>query len=152
MKAGRTFALNRKARFEYDILETLEAGLVLQGTEIRAIREGKANIADAYAKPDGGELWLVNAHIGQYSAGGAVNHDPKQPRKLLLHKYEISRLASQVEEKRLTIVPLRLYLKRHRAKVELGLARGRRQYDKRRAIIERDRDREARQAVRRATV
>jgi SsrA-binding protein len=150
MMAGRTFALNRKARFEYDILETYEAGLVLEGTEIKAIREGRANIADAYARPDGGELWLVNAHIGQYSAGGPVNHDPRQPRKLLLHKDEIARLASQVEAKRLTIVPLRLYLKRHRAKIELGLARGRRQYDKRRAIIERDRDREARQAVRRA--
>ena len=81
MTAGKTFALNRKARFEYDILETHEAGLVLEGTEIKAIREGRANIADAYARPDGGELWLVNAHIGQYSAGGSVNHDPKQPRE-----------------------------------------------------------------------
>ena len=150
MTAGKTFAFNRKARFEYDILETHEAGLVLEGTEIKAIREGRANITDAYARPDGGELWLVNAHIGQYSAGGSVNHDPKQPRKLLLHKDEITKLASQVEAKQLTIVPLRLYLKRHRAKIELGLARGRRQYDKRRAIIERERDREARQAVRRA--
>lgn len=149
MKNSKTFALNRKARFDYDILETYEAGLVLEGTEIKAIREGRANITDAYAKPEDGELWLVNAHIGQYSAGGENNHDPRQPRKLLLHKHEISRLTSQIEEKRLTVVPLRLYLKRHRAKLELGLARGRRQYDKRRAIIEKEREREARDAVRR---
>ena len=149
MTSGRTLALNRKARFEYDILETIEAGIALLGTEIKAIREGRANIGDAYASPADGELWLMNAHIAQYSAGGVNHHDPERPRKLLLHKDEISKLSSQVAEKRLTIVPLRLYLRRHRAKVELGLARGRRQYDKRRVIIEKEREREAQEAIRR---
>jgi SsrA-binding protein len=145
----KTVAVNRKARFEYDILDTFEAGLVLAGTEIKAIREGRANIGDAFAKPESGELWLVNAHIAHYSAGGVNNHDPDRPRKLLLHRDQIAWLTRQVNEKGLTIVPLMLYLKRHRAKVELGLARGRRRYDKRRAIIERQREREAQEAVRR---
>ena len=149
MADGRTFAVNRKARFEYDILESVEAGLVLLGTEIKAIREGRANLSDAYARPEDGELWLVNLHISQYSSAGVDSHDPKRPRKLLLHKEQISRLSRQVAEKRLTLVPLRLYLKRHRAKIELGLARGRRQYDKRRALIEKEREREAREAVNR---
>ena len=149
MTGGRTLAVNRKARFEYEILDTTEAGLVLLGTEIKAIREGRANIGDAFAKPEGGELWLHNAHIGQYSAGGVNNHDPTRPRKLLLHKDQIWRLSRQVAERGLTIVPLRLYLKRHRAKVELGVARGRRLYDKRRVIIERQRELEARQAIKR---
>ena len=147
--AGRTFALNRKARFEYDILETHEAGLVLEGTEIKAIREGRANIADAYARPERGEMWLVNAHIGQYSAGGSVNHDPKQPRKLLLHKDQAANLIGSVTQKGLSIVPLRLYIRNHVAKVELGLVRGKRQYDKRRSIIDRDREREAQRSLKR---
>ena len=146
---GRSVAVNRRARFQYDILDRVEAGLVLLGTEIKAIREGRANLSDAYARPEGGELWLVNAHISQYSAGGVNNHDPKRPRKLLLHRDEIERLSSQVLEKQLTLVPLRMYLKRHRAKVELGLGRGRKSHDKRRAIIEREREREAREAIRR---
>jgi SsrA-binding protein len=146
---GKSVAVNRKARFEYDILDRVEAGLVLLGTEIKAIREGHANLSDAYARPEDGELWLVNAHISQYSAGGVNSHDPKRPRKLLLHKEQIKRLSSEVLERRLTVVPLRLYLKRHRAKVELGLARGRKRHDKRRALIEKEREREAREAVRR---
>ena len=149
MKNDRTFAVNRKARFEYEILDTVEAGVVLVGTEIKAIREGRANLADAYGRPEEGELWLVNAHIAQYSAGGPNNHDPTRPRKLLLHKEQIKRLSKQVTEKGLTIVPLRLYLRRHRAKVQLALARGRRQYDKRQAIIEREREREAQEAIKR---
>ena len=144
---GKTFAANRRARFDYEILETVEAGLVLKGTEIKAMREGRASIAEAYAKPEDGELWLMNSHVAQYSAGNVHNHDPLRPRKLLLHRDEIRRLSRQVAERGLTIVPLRLYLKRHVAKVELGLARGRRRYDKRRALVERYREREAREAV-----
>ena len=147
MKTGRTIAVNRKARFNYEILESVEAGLVLEGTEIKSIREGRANLGDAYARPEDGELWLVNAHIAEYSHGNTNNHDPMRPRKLLLHKDEVRRLSREVSEKGLTIVPLKLYFKGHIAKVELGLARGRRQYDKRRVIIERYREREAREAV-----
>ncbi len=147
MTSGRTIATNRKARHDYEILDTVEAGLVLKGTEIKAIREGKVNLSDAYAKPENGELWLVNAHISMYSSGGLVNHDPTRPRKLLLHREQIVRLSRQVTEKGLTIVPLKLYLRRHVAKVELGLAKGRRQYDKRRVLIDRYREREAREAL-----
>ena len=142
-------ATNRRARFNYDILETVEAGLVLKGTEIKAIREGHVNLGDSYAKPDNGELWLVNAHIAQYTAGAGNNHEPTRPRKLLLHKGELHRLSRQVAERGLTLVPLRLYIKRHFAKVELGLAKGRKNYDKRRAIIDREREREAQEAIRR---
>ena len=149
MSGYKTFSVNRKARYEYEILDTVEAGLVLLGTEIKAIREGRANLSDAFAKPEHGELWLFNFHIAHYSAGGIHNHEPKRPRKLLLHKDQIVRLCRQVDERGLTIVPLRLYLKRHRAKVELAVARGRKRHDKRRAIIERDRVREAQEAVKR---
>ena len=147
MTKSKTVAANRKARYNYEILDTFEAGLVLTGTEIKAIREGRANLSGAYARAEGGELWLVNAHIAQYSAGNLNNHDPTRPRKLLLHKGEIVRLTRQVAERGLTLVPLRLYLTRHVAKLELGLARGRRRHDKRQAIIERYREREAQQAV-----
>jgi len=149
MSGIKSLAINRKARYEYEILQRVEAGLVLLGTEIKAMREGRANLSEAYAKPEGGELWLVNAHIAPYSAGGIYNHEPTRPRKLLLHKEQIIRLSSQVAEKGFTLVPLRLYLKGHVAKIELGVAKGRRQYDKRRAIIDRTREREAQQAVRR---
>ena len=149
MTQGRTIAVNRKARFNYEILETVEAGLVLKGTEIKSIRLGRADLSDAYAKPENGELWLVSAHIAAYSSGGVNNHDPKSPRKLLLHKDQIRRLSKQVVERGLTIVPLKLYLKRHFAKVELGLAKGRRKYDKRRALIDKYREREAREAIKR---
>jgi SsrA-binding protein len=145
----RTITVNRKARFDYEVLDSLEAGLVLRGTEIKAIREGRMNLSDAYAKPEGGELWLHNVHIGQYSAGSMNNHDPRRPRKLLLHKVEITRLSKQVNEKGLTLVPLKVYLTRHVAKVELGVARGRRQYDKRRAMIDKEREREARDGMHR---
>ena len=147
MTSGRTVTVNRKARHDYEILDTVEAGLVLQGTEIKAIREGHANLSDAYAKPENGELWLVNAHIAQYSSGNVANHEPTRPRKLLLHRDQIVRMSRQVGERGLTIIPLRLYLRRHVAKVELGLAKGRRQHDKRRALIEKYREREAREAL-----
>ncbi len=142
-------ALNRRARYDYEILSTCEAGLVLTGTEIKAIRAGNANLSDAYAQPKDGEMWLRNAHIAAYAAADRDNHDPTRPRKLLLHRSEIRELSREVSAKGLTLVPLRLYLSRGRAKVELGLARGRRRYDKRRAIIDRERRREAEAAVRR---
>jgi len=147
MNKGGTFAANRKARFDYEILDTVEAGLVLVGSEIKAIREGRANISEAFARPEGGELWLMNAHIARYSASGEESYDPTRPRKLLLHRDQIRRWSREVAEKGLTLVPLRLYLKGHLAKLELALARGKRRYDKRRTIIERDREREARAAV-----
>lgn len=148
-KQSGAIVTNRRARRNYDVMDTVEAGLVLTGTEIKAIREGRVNLSDAYGKPENGELWLVNAHIAQYSAGSRNNHDPTRPRKLLLHKDEIARLSRQVSERGLTLVPMRLYIRRHRAKVELGIARGRKLYDKRRAIIEREREREAQQALKR---
>ena len=147
MTQGRTIAVNRKARFNYEILERIEAGLVLTGSEIKAIRAGRVSLQQAYARPEGGELWLVDAHIASYSAGSAADQDPARPRKLLLHKDEIVHLTRQVAEKGLTLVPLRLYIKRHVAKLELGVARGRKQYDKRRVIIDREREREARAAM-----
>ena len=147
MSQYRTIATNRKARHEYDILDRFEAGIVLTGTEIKALRANRANIGDAYAKPEGGELWLHNLHISQYDAGNSANHDPTRPRKLLLHKMEIRRLSRDVSEKGFTLVPLRVYLKRHLAKVELALAKGRRRHDKRRVIIDRYREQEAREAI-----
>ena len=147
MSVGKTMATNRRARFDFEILETVEAGLVLTGTEIKAIREGRANISEGFARPQSDEIWLFNAHISPYSSASGENHEPTRPRKLLLHKEQIISLSKQVAEKGLSIVPLRLYLRRHLAKVELGLARGRRRYDKRRAIIDREREREARSAV-----
>ena len=148
--AVRTVSTNRRARFDYEVLDTVEAGVVLTGTEIKSIREGRANLAHAYARPEDGEMWLLGAHIAEYSHSGAGDsHDPARPRKLLLHREQIRRMTKQVAERGLTIVPLRLYLKRHLAKVELGLARGRRRYDKRRAIRDREREREAREATRR---
>ena len=149
MKDGRTFAINRRARYDYEILDSIEAGLSLLGTEIKAMREGRATIAEAFGKVEKGQMWLMNAHISPYSAAGPESHDPTRPRKLLLHKEQIARLSKQVDERGLTLIPLRLYLKGHRAKVEMALAKGRRRYDKRRAIIDRDREKEARQAIRR---
>ncbi len=149
IKKSGTVVTNRRARRNYDVLDTIEAGLVLTGTEIKAIREGRVNLSDAYGKPEDGELWLVNMHIAQYSAGSDNNHDPTRPRKLLLHKDEIIRLSRQVSERGLTLVPMRLYFRRHRAKLELGVARGRKLYDKRRAMVEREREREAQRALRR---
>ncbi|MCH7653922.1 MAG: SsrA-binding protein SmpB [Chloroflexi bacterium] len=149
MSEDRTITVNRRARYDYEVMESVEAGLVLTGTEIKAIREGRVSLSDSYGKPENGEMWLVNLHIAQYSAGSGENHDPTRRRKLLLRKDQITRLTKMVSERGLTLVPLRLYIKKHYAKVELGLGRGRKRYDKRRAIVERDREREARQAVRR---
>ena len=148
-KGDRSIALNRRALYNYEILERHEAGLVLTGSEIKSVRAGRVDLSDGYARPENGELWLVNAHIASYSQGGIYNHDPLRPRKLLLHKDQIAGLAAGVGRKGLTIVPLRLYIKGHVAKVELGLARGRRQYDKRKVIAQRDADREMERAMRR---
>lgn len=147
---NRTIAVNRQARFNYEILDQYEAGLALTGTEIKSVRAGRVDLREAYARPQSGELWLLNAHIAQYDAGSIYNHDPRRPRKLLLHREEIRKLSDEVAQKGLTLVALRLYIKNHVAKMEVGLARGKRQYDKRRAIRDRELDLAARQAMRAA--
>jgi SsrA-binding protein len=149
MRAGEhLIATNRKALHDYDILETVEAGLVLQGTEVKALRDSRADLRDAYARVEGGEAWLLGCHISPYSQGNRENHRPERPRKLLLHRQEIARLLGKVMEKGLTLVPLRLYFKQGRVKVELGLARGRKTVDKRHAIREREERREMDRAIR----
>jgi len=147
-KEDKAVAVNRQAFHDYQILERYEAGLVLTGTEIKSLRAGKVDLRSAYARPLDGELWLLNSHIAPYDPSGIFNHDPTRPRKLLLHREEIIKLTSEVAQKGLTMVPLRLYIKGHVAKVELGLARGKRQYDKRRTIINRELDLAARRATR----
>ena len=132
-------AVNRKARHDYLITDTFEAGIVLTGTEIKSIRAGKANLSDAYARVEKGEAWLVGAHIAPYEAGNRHNHEPRRDRKLLLHRSEIDELMGRASAKGLTVVPLRLYItNRGRAKIELGLARGKQLHDRRRQIAERD--------------
>ena len=136
---GRVAARNRKARYNYFIDETIEAGVMLAGTEVKSLREGRANIGDAYASAQGGELFLVNAHISEYSGGNRLNHEPLRPRKLLLRKREIERLVGAIQRKGVTLVPLEIYFNpRGIAKVRLGVARGKRQYDKRATTKERD--------------
>ena len=147
---NRTIAVNRQAHFNYEILDRYEAGLALTGTEIKSVRAGRVDLREAYARPQQGELWLLNAHIAQYDAGSIYNHDPRRPRKLLLHREEIRKLSDETAQKGLTLIALRLYIKNHVAKLELGLARGKRQYDKRRAIRDRELDLAARQAMRSA--
>ena len=144
---SRTAASNRRAFFNYEILERHEAGIVLTGTEIKSVRAGKVDLSDAYGRVRDGEMWLHNTYIAPYDPASQFNHDPRRLRKLLMHRDEIQKLESEVAERGLTLVALRVYFKRHVAKVELGLARGKRQYDKRQAIINRDMDREARRAV-----
>ncbi len=144
---NRQIAVNRKALYDYEILDKLEAGLALTGTEIKSLRAGKVDLRDAYARVQDGELWLHGAHIAPYDSGSYMNHEPRRPRKLLVHRSQINDLAAQTAEKGLTLAALRIYLKNHHAKVELGVARGKRQYDKRRAIIDRERERAARQSM-----
>lgn len=140
---AETVAVNRKARHDYTITDTFEAGLVLTGTEIKSIRAGKVNLAQAYARVDRGEAWLIGAHIAPYEAGNRYNHEPNRDRKLLLHRSEIDVLIGRVAAKGLTVVPLRLYISdKGRAKLELGLARGKQLHDRRRDIAERDSRRE----------
>ena len=143
---SHNISIKRKARYNYEILETYEAGLVLTGTEIKSIRSGNANMADAYAHADGGELWLRNLHIAHYAASSS-NHHPTRTRKLLLRRSQIIELTHNIGARGLTVVPLKLYLKNGLAKIELALARGKKRYDKRQTIIERDRKREADRAI-----
>jgi SsrA-binding protein len=147
--AVQQVAVNRKALHDYEVLERVEAGLVLQGSEIKSIRQGRVNIREAFARPERGELWLLNLHVSPYESAGRFGHEPTRKRKLLLHKSQIRELTRAVEQQGLTLVPLRLYLKDGRAKVELALVRGRKQYDKRAAIAKREAQREMERAVRR---
>ena len=149
-KSTGAIAINRRARRDYDVLETFEAGLVLTGSEIKSIRAGRVNITQAYAQERDGEMWLLNAHIAEYhGAGGAFsNHEPLRPRKLLLHKKQIRHMVRELTGQRVTIVPLRLFIRNHFAKVELGLMRGRRTFDKRAHDARRDANREMQRAER----
>ncbi|SRR6266540_109393 len=135
-------ALNRRARHDYAIDETIEAGLVLTGTEIKSIRAGRANLAEAYARIEHGEAWLIGAHIAPYEQGNRNNHEPTRTRKLLLHRDQIAELIGRTQAKGFTLVPLRLYIRNGLAKLEIGIARGKKTHDKRRAIAERDARRE----------
>ena len=146
----RVFATNRKAFHDYQVLESVEAGLALTGTEIKSIRAGKVNLRDGYARVQGKEAWLYNVHVSPYDQGNRYNHEPMRPRKLLLHKGEIGRLAGKSQEQGLTLVPLRIYERKGHAKVELAVVRGKKQYDKREAIAERDARREIDRAVKEA--
>jgi SsrA-binding protein len=138
---------NKKARRDYFILDTIEAGLALTGTEVKSLRAGKASLQEAYARIRGDEIWLIGAHIPEYSHGNRQNHDPTRDRKLLLHRREIDRLRGKVQEKGLTLVPLRLYWRRGRAKLELALGRGKRDYDKRQDVSQREAAREMERAM-----
>ncbi len=144
----RTVADNRRARFNFEILEQFETGIVLSGTEIKSVRAGKAMIRDAYAQIRNSQIWLQNLHIAPWDGGGVWNHEAVHPRRLLMHRKEIDRLARVAGQQGLTLVPLRLYIKGHYAKVELALAKGRRRYDKRKVIQQRETDREISRAMR----
>lgn len=147
MSGIKVVTVNRKAYHDYSIVETLEAGIVLTGTEIKSIRDGAVHINEAYAHPENGEVWLQNSHIALYKPGSRSNHDPRRRRKLLLHRDQINFIIGKVTQKGLTLIPLRLYLKNGKAKLELGLARGKKQYDKRKAIMERETRREMDRAI-----
>ncbi|CAJ60023.1 MULTISPECIES: SsrA-binding protein SmpB [Frankia] len=138
----KSIAQNKRARHDYDILDTYEAGLVLRGTEVKALRAGRASLVDGFAQVSDGEIWLHNVHIPEYTEGTWTNHAPRRKRKMLLHRAEIEKLIGQTQEGGLTLVPLALYWKDGRAKIEIALARGRKSYDKRHALAERDAARE----------
>ena len=143
----KVIATNRKAYHDYHIEETHEAGLVLTGSEIKSIRAGRVNLRDSYAQIKDGELWLIDTHIAPYDQASRQNHEPRRDRKLLMHRREINRLAAKVQAKGYTIVPLRLYLKNNLAKVEIALVRGKKLYDKREAIAQREAQRQIDRAV-----
>ena len=147
MSERQTIAVNRRARHDYEILETYDAGIVLTGTEIKSVRAGRVALRDAYAAIENGQAWLHDMHISPYDPGSRSNPEAKRSRKLLLHRRQINRLLGRTIERGLTIIPLRVYLQRGYAKVELGLGRGKREYDKRRAIAEREAQREAERAL-----
>ena len=138
----KTVAVNRRARHEYAVEETLEAGIALTGTEIKSIRAGRVNLAEAYARIEKGEAWLIGAHIAPYEQGNRNNHEPTRTRKLLLHRDQIAELVGHTQAKGFTLVPLKLYIRNGMAKLEIGVARGKKAYDKRRTIAERDARRE----------
>lgn len=146
--ASGDVATNRQARFRYELLDKLECGVVLLGTEVKALREGSAQLKDAYAQVKDGELWVYNLHIPPYGPAAQQNHEPERPRKLLAKRREIDRLIGQQQEKGLTIVPTRIYFKGQHAKVEISLARGKDRFDKRQSIKERDQKREMQRALR----
>ena len=143
----RVVATNRRARFDYEILERLEAGIVLTGSEVKSLRQGRASLSEAFARVDGGELWLEGLHIPPYEQGEKRGYDPRRRRKLLLHRGEIDRLVGKVAEKGLALVPIRVYFAHGLAKVEVGLGRGKRAYEKRQATLEREHRREMERAT-----
>jgi SsrA-binding protein len=144
----RVVTTNRRAFHEYTVLDTIEAGVALTGTEIKSIRDGKVTISEAYARIENGELWLIGSHISPYSHGNRANHEPDRPRKLLVHKRQIRELRAAIEQKGMTLVPLRVALKRGRAKIDIGVARGKKLYDKREAAAERESRRDVDRAIR----
>ncbi len=145
----KAIVTNRKAYHNYHIEDSVEAGIVLTGTEIKSIRTGRMNLGDAYVRPEAGELWLVNAHIARYEAGSYLSHEPRRRRKLLLHRKQIDSLTSKVLEKGFTLVPLKVYIKDSIAKVEIALAKGKKLYDKRESITRREAEREMERAMKR---
>jgi len=145
----KTVATNRKAFHNYHIGDSIEAGIVLTGSEIKSVRDGRVSLGDAYVRPERGELWLLNAHIARYEASSYLSHEPTRPRKLLLHRKEINNLTSKVSEKGLTLVPTKLYIKGSIAKVEVALAKGKKLYDKRESISRREVERELARATKR---
>ena len=147
--AIKIIATNRKAYHNYFIQDSLEAGVALTGTEIKSIREGRASLGEAYIRPEAGELWLVNAHIARYEPGAYLSHEPTRPRKLLLHRKQINTFISKVQEKGLTLIPLKLYIKDGRAKVEVALGKGKKLYDKRESLTRRETEREIERRLKR---
>ena len=147
----RDVSVNRRALHDYDILDRIEAGIALTGSEIKSVRAGKTSLQEAYARPERGEIWLQGAHIAPYQPTAQFGHEPRRRRRRLLHRAQIRQITAEVEQKGLTLIPLRMYLKDGKAKVELGVARGRHQYDKRQVIAKRDADREMERAVRQAS-
>ncbi|MFM9105774.1 MAG: SsrA-binding protein SmpB [Chloroflexota bacterium] len=147
-KTDRVVATNRKARHEFFIEDSMEAGIALTGTEIKSVREGKVTLGEAYARIENGELWLIGSHISPYTHGNRQNHDPDRPRKLLVHRRQIAAIREATEQKGMTTVPLRMYLKQGRAKVEIGIARGKKLWDKRDAAAERESRRDVERALR----
>ena len=146
-KGSSVIAVNRKAYHDYHIQESLEVGIVLKGSEIKSIRAGKVNLSDSYARPENGELWLFNSHIASYDAASYQGHEPTRPRKLLLHRKELASVVGKVMQRGLTLVPLKLYIKHGIAKLELGVAKGKKVYDKRETIARRTADREMERAL-----
>ena len=143
----KVIVTNRKAYHNYHIEDSVEAGIALTGTEIKSIRTGRMNLGDAYVRPEAGELWLLNAHIARYEAGSYLSHEPRRPRKLLLHRKQIDSLTSKVLEKGFTLLPLKVYIKDSIAKVEVALAKGKKLYDKRESITRRETEREIGRAI-----